>query len=252
MVLSPWFATLTSDLGFFGLSRRPSSSRRWRRHVGSDALEEDLWQLLLLGILRESGETNFAFVSRPMEHGGSDYHFKPAERSLKTASIVSGTGTGTGTCRSFLPGYTLRNKSHPTSAESGKKYLLMRAVHRASIRGVSEESAEAGKAHEYESSFESAPIKTVWRPIHTTPWPAGTVQTALIESPSGEEISIDHSGHIKVRSHGIGTAGRTSRVSAGFASRNRSPIRSSARMSCPVSAWKLSRLTPTTIRTVRS
>jgi type VI secretion system secreted protein VgrG len=119
------------------------------------------------------------------------------EAEEATASVASGTGT----CRSFSPGYTFKIKSHPNSAERGKKYLLTKVVHRASIRGAYEASTEAGAAFEYENSFESVPSETVWRPVRTTPWPAGTVQTALVVGPSGEEIYTDQYGRIKVQFH---------------------------------------------------
>jgi type VI secretion system secreted protein VgrG len=119
------------------------------------------------------------------------------EEEEATASVASGTST----CRSFSPGYTFKIKSHPNSAERGKKYLLTKVIHRASIRGAYEASAGAGSAFEYENSFESVPSETVWRPIRNTAWPAGTVQTALVVGPSGEEIYTDQYGRIKVQFH---------------------------------------------------
>jgi type VI secretion system secreted protein VgrG len=119
------------------------------------------------------------------------------EAEEATASIASGTST----CRSFSPGYTFKIKSHPNSAERGKKYLLTKVVHRASISGAYEASAGAGSGFEYENSFESVPSETVWRPARRTPWPAGTVQTALVVGPSGEEIYTDEYGRIKVQFH---------------------------------------------------
>ena len=119
------------------------------------------------------------------------------EAEEATASVASGTST----CRSFSPGYTFKIKSHPNSAERGKKYLLTKVIHRASIRGAYEASAEAGSGFEYENSFESVPSETVWRPVRNTAWPAGTVQTALVVGPSGEEIYTDQYGRIKVQFH---------------------------------------------------
>jgi type VI secretion system secreted protein VgrG len=119
------------------------------------------------------------------------------EAEEATASVASGTST----CRSFSPGYTFKIKSHPNSAERGKKYLLTKVIHRASIRGAYEASAQAGSGFEYENSFESVPSETVWRPVRNTAWPAGTVQTALVVGPSGEEIYTDQYGRIKVQFH---------------------------------------------------
>jgi len=119
------------------------------------------------------------------------------EAEEASASVASGTST----CRSFSPGYTFKIKSHPNAAERGKKYLLTKVVHRASIRGAYEASAAAVVAFEYENSFACVPSDVVWRPVRTTPWPAGTVQTALVVGPSGEEIYTDQYGRIKVQFH---------------------------------------------------
>ena len=119
------------------------------------------------------------------------------EAEEATASIASGTST----CRSFSPGYTFKIKSHPNSAERGKKYLLTKVIHRASVRGAYEASAGAASGFEYENSFESVPSDAVWRPVRNTAWPAGTVQTALVVGPSGEEIYTDQYGRIKVQFH---------------------------------------------------
>ena len=119
------------------------------------------------------------------------------EAEETTASIASGTST----CRSFSPGYAFKIKSHPSSAERGKKYLLTKVAHRASIRGAYEASTAVGMAFEYENSFESVPVETVWRPARRTPWPTGTVQTAMVVGPSGEEIYTDQYGRIKVQFH---------------------------------------------------
>jgi type VI secretion system secreted protein VgrG len=56
-------------------------------------------------------------------------------------------------------------------------------------------------AFEYENSFACVPSDAVWRPVRATPWPTGTVQTALVVGPSGEEIYTDQYGRIKVQFH---------------------------------------------------
>ena len=119
------------------------------------------------------------------------------EAEETTASVASGTST----CRSFSPGYSFKVKSHPSSSERGRKYLLTKVVHRASIRGAYETSAKEVTAFTYENSFEAVPGETSWRPVRRTPWPSGTVQTAVVVGPSGEEIYTDPFGRIKVQFH---------------------------------------------------
>jgi type VI secretion system secreted protein VgrG len=124
-----------------------------------------------------------------------------AKVRIEAEEVTASVASGTSTLRTFSPGYTFKVKSHPNSAERGKKYLLTKVVHRASIRGAYEASLETGAAFEYENSFEAVPSQTVWRPVRRTPWPAGTVQTALVVGPSNEEIYTDEYGRIKVQFH---------------------------------------------------
>ncbi len=54
---------------------------------------------------------------------------------------------------------------------------------------------------EYENEFECVPAEAAWRPARITPWPSGTVQTAVVVGPSGEEIYTDEYGRVKVQFH---------------------------------------------------
>jgi type VI secretion system secreted protein VgrG len=124
-----------------------------------------------------------------------------AKVRIEAEEAAASVASGKSTCRSFSPGYTFKVKSHPNSAERGKKYLLTKVAHRANIRGAYEASSGGGAAFEYENSFEAVPADAVWRPVRKTPWPAGTIQTALVVGPSGEEIYTDKYGRIKVQFH---------------------------------------------------
>ena len=155
------------------------------------------------------------------------YDKKPAGEAtakvrIEAEEVTADIASGTSTCRSFSPGFTFKIKSHPAAQERGKKYLLTRVVHRASNRGAYEpepgaryeasdeyrygiverrESERPVEGFRYENSFEAVPGATVWRPARNTPWPTGTVQTALVVGPSGEEIYTDKLGRIKVQFH---------------------------------------------------
>ena len=120
------------------------------------------------------------------------YRIEAAEAGAEIASGVS-------TCRTFSPGYTFKIGEHPNSAEKGKKYLLTKVNHRASNHGAYESTEEETAAFEYQNNFECVPSETVWRMPQRTPWPTGTVQTALVVGPSGEEIYTDEYGRIKVQ-----------------------------------------------------
>ncbi len=133
-----------------------------------------------------------------------DYAKKPdgdtlGKYRIEAEEVEASMASGTSTCRTFSPGYTFKIKTHPNPAEKGKKYLLTRVRHTASNRGAYETSRDVATAFEYENAFACIPAETVWRTPRRTPWPAGTVQTALVVGPSGEEIYTDEYGRIKVQ-----------------------------------------------------
>lgn len=148
-----------------------------------------------------SGASKAELFDYPGLYGKKPDGDTTAKVRIEAEEVTASVASGTSTFRTFSPGYTFKVKSHPNAAERGKKYLLTKVVHRASIRGAYEASAEAGVAFEYENSFEAVPSDTVWRPARRTPWPAGTVQTALVVGPSSEEIYTDEYGRIKVQFH---------------------------------------------------
>jgi type VI secretion system secreted protein VgrG len=120
---------------------------------------------------------------------------------IEAEEVRASTAAGVSTCRTFSPGYTFSIGSHPNPAEKGKKYLLVKVSHRAGNRGAYQTSGQVDRAFEYENSFECIPSDTPWRPRRATPWPAGTVQTAVVVGPSGEEIYTDEYGRVKVQFH---------------------------------------------------
>lgn len=118
---------------------------------------------------------------------------------IEAAEVLTERATGSSTCRTFSPGYTFKIGDHPNPSEKGQKYLLTKVAHRASNLGVYQTTPEVTQAFEYQNDFECIPAKTVWRSLQTTPWPSGTVQTALVVGPSSEEIYTDEYGRIKVQ-----------------------------------------------------
>ncbi len=118
---------------------------------------------------------------------------------IEAAELLSDVASGKSSCRSFSPGYTFKIGEHPNSSEKGKKYLLIKVSHRGSNKGVYGTAPESEVAFSYENTFECVPSETVARVPQSTPWPSGTVQTALVVGPSGEEIYTDEYGRIKVQ-----------------------------------------------------
>ena len=118
---------------------------------------------------------------------------------IEAAEVGSDVASGSSACRTFSPGYTFKIGTHPNTSEKGKKYLLTKVLHKASNRGAYETTQDVAEVFEYGNTFECIPADTVWRLSQQTAWPAGTVQTALVVGPSGEEIYTDELGRIKVQ-----------------------------------------------------
>jgi type VI secretion system secreted protein VgrG len=158
-------------------------------------------------LVSTSGKTSYSAASSAelFDYPG-DYQKKADGEStaayrIEAAEATASVASGTSTCRTFSPGYTFTIQTHPNPAEQGKKYLLTQVRHRASNRSAYEASAAESPVFEYENSFSCVPAETTWRPARTTPWPAGTVQTAVVVGPSGEEIYTDEYGRVKVQFH---------------------------------------------------
>jgi len=158
-------------------------------------------------LVSTSGKTSYSGASRAelFEYPG-DYQKKAdgdsiASYRIEAAEVTASVASGTSSCRTFSPGFTFAIETHPNPAEKGKKYLLTRVRHRASNQGAYEPSSAERPAFRYENDFSCVPVETAWRPARITPWPAGTVQTAVVVGPSGEEIYTDEYGRVKVQFH---------------------------------------------------
>ncbi len=194
----------------FGSATKPGQLTKWQhdyayrpgKFVQTDYnFEQPTTDLLATG----KGKSSYSNADKaelfdyPGEYDKKSDGDATAKVRIEAEEVTASVASGASTCRSFSPGYTFKIKSHPNSAEKGKKYLLTRVRHTASIRGAYQTSKDVGWAFEYENSFSAVPFETVWRNEQKTPWPTGTVQTALVVGPSGEEIYTDEYGRIKVQ-----------------------------------------------------
>lgn len=153
------------------------------------------------GTASYSGASSLELFDYPGDYQQKADGETTAKYRIEAAEASADVASGASTCRSFSPGYTFAIASHPNPAEKGKKYLLTRVRHQASNRGAYETSSATATAFEYENTFACVPAETPWRPARTTPWPTGSVQTAVVVGPSGEEIYTDEYGRVKVQFH---------------------------------------------------
>lgn len=108
------------------------------------------------------------------------------------------TVNGSSECRSFSPGGRFKVTDHHNAEEKGKKWVLTRVSHKASLAG----NYLTGAAHEdeiYVNEFECLPADVVYRPpLRPRPGIEG-LQTAVITGPAGEEIYTDEFGRVKIQ-----------------------------------------------------
>jgi type VI secretion system secreted protein VgrG len=114
------------------------------------------------------------------------------------------TGTGTGTCVRFVPGFrfTLGGSAgrHPWE-ELNQEYLLVRVSHAGRQGAVLGEEGEQGVTS-YSNSFTVIPAAVPFRPARDTQRPVAVgVHTATVLGPPGEQIYVDPHGRVKVRFH---------------------------------------------------
>jgi len=102
-------------------------------------------------------------------------------------------GRGLGRVLGMIPGTTFELSGHPAPGLDGK-YLVTRVEH-------ANESA-LGSEERYHNRFECIPYDVPHRPRRKAHKPRiGSIQTAVVTGPAGEEIHTDEHGRIKVQFH---------------------------------------------------
>ena len=103
---------------------------------------------------------------------------------------------GRGDCPNFAPGYKFTLEKH---FDGDGPYVLTAVEHDARQNGY--RSGEEVVFH-YENRFTCVPADVRYRPPRRTSKPAiGSVQTATVTGPEGQEVFVDKYGRIKVQFH---------------------------------------------------
>ena len=109
------------------------------------------------------------------------------------------TVTGDGNCRSMMPGYRFDLVQHDRS-DLDLNYLITKVTHHGHEGSLSGGS-DANEAT-YENSFSCIPSSVQYRPTRKTDAPnIGSMQTATVVGPKGEEIYTDDYARVKVHFH---------------------------------------------------
>ena len=164
---------------------------------GADALGRD----------RESYEHGLGRSVSLWDYSGGAYGQNDVARQKQVrqeAHVVGArVGTGIGRVIGFSAGMTFDLSGHPAPGMDGS-YLLTRVTHvsRSPERLLAGDATPATDVEEYHNSFECIPLEVPYRPARRAPKPSiGSVQTAIVTGPAGEEIHVDEHGRIKVRFH---------------------------------------------------
>lgn len=103
--------------------------------------------------------------------------------------------------RSFAPGGRFQIEKHLAPAEVGRKYVVTRVQHTASVDGSYLTGTGMGELL-YANKFTCIPESVVFRSQRVTRRPiVEGPQTAVITGPPGEEIHCDEYGRVKVQFH---------------------------------------------------
>jgi type VI secretion system secreted protein VgrG len=106
---------------------------------------------------------------------------------------------GASDCPQFAPGCKFSLEGH---FDADDDYLLMRVEHTARLGEGSYRSDGSASEFQYENRFTCLPVALPYRPRRVTPKPAiGSVQTATVVGPAGEEVYCDKYGRVKVQFH---------------------------------------------------
>jgi len=129
-----------------------------------------------------------------------DYQDKPRGSSLAKVRMEEEEAcftviSGSSTCRAFTSGYKFDLKEHYRD-DANDSYLLTEVQHVATIGSYAQENTPA----HYSNHFTCIPASVHFRPPRVTPKPfVQGPQTAVVVGVSGEEITVDKYGRVKVQ-----------------------------------------------------
>jgi type VI secretion system secreted protein VgrG len=105
---------------------------------------------------------------------------------------------GKSNCRAMMPGYRFDLTNHDRP-EQDLNYLIVKVTHSAHEGSFTSTDSAAAT---YENSFTTIPSTVQFRPKCKTETPSvGSIQTAHVVGPEGEEIYTDQYGRVKVHFH---------------------------------------------------
>jgi type VI secretion system secreted protein VgrG len=148
-------------------------------------------------LIDNAGMKKFELFDYPGEYLDKDAGDGLARTRIEMEEAAYHGVNGRGMVTSFRSGETFALEHHPVPEEVGASYALLYVDHHA--QDTSYFGGGSGSST-YTNGFTVLPVKTVFRPLRTTPCPVVEgPQTATVVGPSGEEIYTDQYGRVKVQ-----------------------------------------------------
>jgi len=118
-----------------------------------------------------------------------------AQNLANAAACQAVVAEGSGTCLNLLPGYQFQLHKHP---HADGNWLVLEVVHEGSQEGMFW-TGEPSKVS-YSNRFKAVPASVNQKPWPPLPRPVvGSVETAIVTGPEGQEASLDPFGRLQVR-----------------------------------------------------
>jgi len=109
--------------------------------------------------------------------------------------------SGRGNARGLIPGYLFTLELFPRD-DQNREYLILEVTHRLHQGGFDSGGVDEGSNFEYDCSLRAVPSSEPYRPPRVTPRPLmHGPQTAIVVGQSGEEITTNEFGQVKVQFH---------------------------------------------------
>jgi len=143
------------------------------------------------------GNSNYEVYDYPGEYPNVSEGNELIQLRIQAEEAISTIAAGSGTCRSFIPGYRFDLAGH-YRRDLNKTYVLTEVQHSGTV-GDSYVSGDDSGAN-YSNHFTAIPADTTFRPQRITPQPlVQGPQTAVVVGPSGSEIYVDNYSRVKVQ-----------------------------------------------------
>jgi type VI secretion system secreted protein VgrG len=164
--------------------------------TGKAALTDYNFETPSTSLMSTLADSNEEVYDYPGEYSTKSDGQRYVQIRLEEREALQFVVNGTSRCRAFRPGVYFKLKGH-FRKDTNQDYFLTSVVHTA-FDSTYRQNKE--KSHDYKNSFTAIPKTVSYRPRRDTPRPiVHGLQPALVVGVSGEEITVDKYGRVKVQ-----------------------------------------------------